>query len=91
MWVRVRIPSALRAQVSGAAEVSVDGDTVAQALRDLEARFPALTPHLRREDGSLRPVVNLYVNDVNVRFRQGLDTPLRDGDELYFVPLVMGG
>lgn len=91
MWVRVRIPSTLRAQVGGAAEVSVDGDTVAQALRNLETRFPALTTHLRREDGSLRPVVNLYVNDENVRFRQGLDTPLRDGDELYFVPLVMGG
>jgi len=91
MSVRVRIPSTLRAQVGGLAEVCVDGTTVDQALRSLEARFPELTPHLRLEDGSLRPVVNLYVNDENVRFRQGLDTPLRDGDELYFVPLVMGG
>ena len=91
MSVRIRIPSTLRAQVGGAPEVSVDGDTVAQALRTLEARFPTLTPYLRQKDGSLRPVVNLYVNDENVRFRQGLDTPLHDGDELYLVPLVMGG
>ncbi len=91
MSVHIRIPSTLRAQADGTTEVSVDGDTVDQALRNLEAHFPALTPHLRLEDGSLRPVVNLYVNDENVRFRQGLETPLRDGDELYFVPLVMGG
>ena len=91
MPVRVRIPSSLHAQTGGAAEVHVDGDTVDQALRSLEARFPALTPHLRLEDGSLRPVVNLYVNDEHVRFRRGLDTPLHDGDQLYFVPLVMGG
>ena len=91
MPVRVRIPSSLHPQVGGVAEVSVDGDTVDQALHNLEARFPALTPHLRLEDGSLRPVVSIYLNDEHVRFHQGLDTPLRDGDQLYFVPLIMGG
>jgi molybdopterin synthase sulfur carrier subunit len=72
-------------------EVTVKGDTVAQVLRSLEERYPQLTRYLRDENGAIRPIVNVYVNDEHVRFRQGLQTPLRDGDQVYVVPLVMGG
>jgi len=91
MPIKVRIPSALRSQPDGVTEIAVDGDTVAQALRDLEERYPGLTRYLRDESGALRPRVNIYVNDEHVRFRQGLQTPLHDGDQVYVVPLVMGG
>ena len=91
MSVRVRIPSALRARAGGPTEIVVDARDVAHALRQLEAVYPALTPMLRDVEGTLRPKVMIYVNDVHVRFRQGLDTSLQDGDQVYVVPVVMGG
>jgi len=91
MSVKVRIPSLLRSKAGGVRETSVEGDTVAQALRNLEEKLPQLTRYLRDENGKLRPAVNVYVNDEHVRFRQGLDTPLHDGDQVYVVPVIMGG
>ena len=86
MSVSVRVPSALRAKMGGAGEVDV-----AQVLCLLRERYPDLARSLYNEQGQLRPVVQIYVNDEHVRFRQGLRTPLRDGDWMYIVPLVMGG
>jgi molybdopterin converting factor small subunit len=89
--VKIKLPSAMRAKTGSQNEISVEATDVAQALRQLEATYPALTPTLRDERGVLRPVVNIYVNDVHIRFRQGLRTPLQDGDHVYVVPVVMGG
>ncbi len=91
MSIQVRIPSAFRAKMGGATSVDVAARTVDHALRQLEAAHPALVPVLRDAEGALRPKVIVYVNDVHVRFRQGLDTPLVDGDHVYIVPMVMGG
>jgi MoaD family protein len=91
MAVVVRIPSALRSQTAGITRMDVEGRTVAQVLRALEAAYPALVPYLRDGHGELRPKVNVYVNDEHIRFRQGLETPLQDGDEVFVMPLVMGG
>ena len=91
MSVQVRFPSALRAKAGGPTEIVVDARDVVQALQQLEAAYPALMPLLRDAGGALRPKVMIYVNDVHVRFRQGLDTPLQDGDQVYVVPVVMGG
>jgi molybdopterin converting factor small subunit len=91
MSVQVRVPSALRAVTGGLTAIVVEAGDVAHALRQLEAAYPALAPVLRDERGALRPRVNLYVNDVHVRFLQGLDTPLEEGDQLYVTPVVMGG
>ena len=60
-------------------------------LQVLEEAYPGLTPYLRAADGTLLPKVNLYVNDEHVRYLEGVQTPLRDGDHVYIVPLVMGG
>ncbi len=91
MAVKVKVPGALRAKTGGANQVEVEAQDVAQALECLQAMFPALSTVLRDESGTLRPRVNLYVNDVHVRFLQGLETPLHDGDRVYVVPIVMGG
>ncbi len=91
MSIRVKIPSALRSHTGGATQVDVQATTVEQALHGLEERFPALVPLLRDEGGALRPRVNLYVNDEHVRYRQGMQTPLRDGDLVYVTPIIMGG
>jgi len=91
MSVQVGIPSAFRAKMGGVASIDVDAHTVGRALRQLELAHPALVPMLRDEGGVLRPKVMVYVNDVHIRFREGLDTPLQDGDRVYVVPMVMGG
>ena len=87
----VRIPSALRAHTGGTTQVTIAAATVAQALRGLEERFPTLVPLLRDEAGRLRPKVNVYVNDEHVRYRQGVQTPLQEGDTVLVVPIIMGG
>lgn len=91
MSVRVRIPAPLRSVTEGEAEVSVDGESVAQALTELEARFPQVRPRLRDDEGALRRFVNLYVNGEDVRFLQGLETGLKTGDEVAIIPAVAGG
>ena len=91
MSVQVRISSALRAKMGGKTTIDVDARTVDGALRQLEAAYPGLVPLLRDEGGTLRPKVMVYVNDVHIRLRQGVDTPLQDGDQVYVVPMVMGG
>jgi molybdopterin synthase sulfur carrier subunit len=91
MLVQVRVPTALRQATGGATRVQVEASDVAAALQELEAACPALQPVLRDEQGALRPQVSVYVNDRHVRYLQGLETPLQEGDEVYVVPIVMGG
>jgi molybdopterin synthase sulfur carrier subunit len=57
----------------------------------MEQRYPSLVPLLRDQNGALRPRVNIYVNDEHVRYLQGLQTPLQDGDTVYITPIIMGG
>lgn len=91
MSIQVKVPGVLYTKMGGKTTIDVDAGNVDEALRQLEAACPALTPLLRGEDGTLRPKVMIYVNDVHVRLLQGVDTPLRDGDQVYVVPMVMGG
>lgn len=91
MSVRVRIPTPLRAATDGTAEVTSDALTVANAIDELETRFPAIRGRLRDESGAMRRFVNLYVNGEDVRFQAGLETTLKAGDELSIVPAVAGG
>ena len=91
MRIRTRIPSALTSHTGGNTETDVEAQTVAEALSALEQRYPSLVPLLRDESGALRPRVNVYVNDEHVRFRQGLETPLQEGDTVFVMPIIMGG
>jgi sulfur-carrier protein len=91
MSIRVRIPTPLRAATDGIAELSLDAATVGALIDDLESRYPSIRGRLRDDDGELRRFVNLYVNGEDVRFREGLGTSLKAGDELSIVPAVAGG
>jgi molybdopterin synthase sulfur carrier subunit len=91
MSVRVRIPTPLRAATDGVAELNVEAATVLLLIEDLESRYPAIRGRLRDEAGAMRRFVNLYVNGEDVRFREGLGTNLKAGDELSIVPAVAGG
>ena len=90
MSVTVKIPTQLRAATGGQAEVEVSGGTVGEAL---DAVFDAHGELRERitEDGTLRRFVNVYVSGEDIRFQQGLDTGLQDGDEVTILPAVAGG
>ncbi len=87
----IRIPTPLRPYVDGQSEVPVQGKTVADAVESLMTQFPTLRPHLTSEEGQLRPFVNLFLGESNVRDLQGLATQLAEGDRLLLIPSVAGG
>lgn len=89
--VSVRIPTVLRKFTDNRAEVVAEGATVLHAVRDLTTQFPALASHLFDSSGTLRSFVNVYLNDDDVRYLEGHDTPLKERDELAIIPAVAGG
>ena len=91
MTVSVRIPTQLRTLTGGAGEVQVEGSTVGQALKALDTAHTGFAERLFDEDGSLRRFVNVFLADEDVRFLEGLATPVADGQTLSIVPAVAGG
>jgi molybdopterin converting factor small subunit len=87
----LRIPSPLRTYTDGQAEVQVRGESVAEAMESLLEQHPALRQHLFNGRGELRPFVNLYVNNEDIRHLQKLDTPVQADDRLMIVPSIAGG
>jgi len=91
MSVVVRIPAPLRIKAGGQRQIELAAPTLAALLGEMEAAYPGITERLRREDGTLRHTLNIYVNGESIRFLQGLQTPLQDGDEVSIVPAIAGG
>jgi MoaD family protein len=91
MAVVVKIPTQLRAAAGGEAEAEVDGATVQEVLDGLFARFDELRVRIYNDDGSLRRFVNVYLAGEDIRFLDGLSTPVADGAELTILPAVAGG
>jgi len=89
--VTVRIPAQLRTLTGGAGELALSGSTVAEVLKDLDASHPGFADRLYDDSGGLRRFVNVFLDDEDVRFLQGLDTPVADGQTLSIVPAVAGG
>ncbi|MGC8856983.1 MAG: MoaD/ThiS family protein [Anaerolineae bacterium] len=87
----LKIPTPLRYYTNGHAEVQVHGENVGAALSDLIVQFPALKPHLYNGDGQLRPFVNLFLGENNIKDLQGLETPLTENDRLLLIPSIAGG
>lgn len=91
MSVTIRIPTPLRPLTGGADEVTAAGTTVAEVLADLERQHPGVRARLMDEQGQLRRFVNVYLNDEDIRFLQGLDTPVPPRADLSIVPAIAGG
>ncbi len=91
MSVTVRIPTTLRPLAGGSSEVSVEGATVGEVLKALDAAHPGFNDRLLDEDGNLRKFVNVFVADDDVRFLDGLATPVPDGETVAIIPAVAGG
>src|ERR1700739_131195 len=90
MAVSVKIPTQLRSATEGEATASVDGATVGEVLDSLYERYGELRSRIA-EDGGLRRFVNVYVDGEDIRFLDGLDTEVKDGDEVTILPAVAGG
>ena len=90
MAVTVKIPTQLRAATDGEATAAVDGSTVGEVLDALYERYGELRSRIA-EDGGLRRFVNVYVGGEDIRFLEGLDTHVSDGDEVTILPAVAGG
>jgi sulfur-carrier protein len=91
MPVTVRIPTTLRPLSGGQPEVKVDGSTLREVLDGLETAHPGFRDRLFDEEGQLRRFVNVFVADDDVRFLQGLDTPVPEGETVAIIPAVAGG
>jgi molybdopterin synthase sulfur carrier subunit len=91
MAIAVRVPTVLRKHTGGEKQVSAEGSTLRELVDDLGEQYPGLRDALVGEDGQLRRFVQTYVNDEDVRFLGGIETPLQDGDEVSILPAVAGG
>jgi molybdopterin synthase sulfur carrier subunit len=91
MAVTVKLPTQLRDAAGGAAAARVQGATVGEALQALYAEHGELRGRIADEGGGLRRFVNVYVGGEDIRFLDGLETPVADGDEVTILPAVAGG
>jgi len=91
MSITVRVPTTLRTLTAGEAEIAVDGGTVAEVLDNLEGAHPGFKERILDDEGGLRRFVNVFVSDDDVRFLDGLGTPVPTGETLSIVPAVAGG
>jgi molybdopterin converting factor small subunit len=88
---RVRIPTPLRALTGDARIVQAAGATVVEVVDDLERQFPGIRARLIDGDGAVHAFVNIFVNDEDIRFLQGLATPLTEQTDVSIIPAMAGG
>ena len=91
MAVEIKLPNVLRIQADGQATVAIDGATVGEVFNALVGRYPGLRGNLLDDAGNLHKFVNVYKDDDDIRYLDGLDTALADGDVLSILPAVAGG
>jgi molybdopterin synthase sulfur carrier subunit len=87
----VRVPFMLRPTVGGERSVAAEGTTLRELIRNVDARHPGFAAQLLEPAGKQRTFVNIYVNDEDVRYLKGLETPVAEGDVISILPAVAGG
>lgn len=91
MAIKVLIPTPLQKLTGDQAVIDCEGTTIKELLNSLETSCPGIKARLCDDGGELRRFVNFYVNSEDIRFLEGPDTPLKDGDEVSIVPAIAGG
>lgn len=91
MSVQVKIPAVLRPQAGGQAVLSVEGTTVREVLARIDAAHPGFGAMVVEQNGTLKRFLSLFLDDEDVRYRQGMDTPVPDGSTLVILPAAAGG
>lgn len=89
--IKVRIPTPLRPMTGGKSEVEIEGNTVSEIIDNLGSAHPGIKERVYDEQGEVRRFINIYVNEEDIRFLTGKDTPLKDGDEVSIIPAIAGG
>ncbi|GJL59442.1 MAG: MoaD family protein [Nitrospirales bacterium] len=89
--IKVRIPTPLRPMTEGKSEVEIAGNTVSEIIDNLGSAHPGIKERVYDEKGEVRRFINIYVNEEDIRFLTGKDTPLKDGDEVSIIPAIAGG
>jgi len=89
--IKVRIPAQLRTLTGGSGEVTIDGSSVGEVLKGLDAAHPGFGERIFDDEGGLRRFVNVFLDEEDVRFLDGLATPVTSGQTLSIVPAVAGG
>ena len=91
MAITVRIPAPLRKLTDGNSDVTAAGANITALIDDLESNHPGLKARLCDESGGIRPFVNIYLNDEDIRFLDGPQSAVKDGDLVSIVPAIAGG
>lgn len=91
MSVSIKIPTPLRKLTADKDVVQVSGTTVGAALKAADSAHPGLWAKVCDDEGKVRRFINVYAGDEDIRFLQGLDTPIKDGEEISIVPAIAGG
>lgn len=91
MAATVNLPTMLRNHAGGLKTINADGSTVAEVFADLSRRYPKLGQQIARPNGELPVFVNVFVDDEDIRYLEGLDTPISDRSEITLLPAVAGG
>ncbi|CAI2718741.1 MoaD/ThiS family protein [Nitrospina watsonii] len=91
MAVKVRIPTPLMKLTNNQSEVAANGGTIAELLSDLESQFNGIKERICEENGTPRRFINIYLNEEDIRFLEGEQTKLKDGDEVSIIPAIAGG
>lgn len=89
--IKVRIPTPLRPMTGGKSEVEIAGNTVSEIIDNLGSAHPGIKERVYDEQGEVRRFINIYVNQEDIRFLTGKETPLKDGDEVSIIPAIAGG
>ena len=91
MAITVRIPTALRRLTHGQGEIQIEASSIGDLIEKLEEEFPGIKERLVEPNGEIRKFVNFFVNDEDIRFLNGKDTQLKDGDVVSIIPAIAGG
>ena len=89
--ITIRIPSPLRSYTDGQNNILVVGSSVKEVLMDLIVQYPTLKVHMFTDTEELRPFINIYLGDEDIRYLQGIDTPIKNGETLLIIPSIAGG
>ena len=91
MAVTIRVPTPLRRNVGGAPKVQATGSSVLGLIDDVERQFPGFKERICEDDGTVKRHMNLFLNGEDIRFAQGIETAVKDGDEMSIIPANSGG
>ena len=87
----VRIPTPLRKLTADLDEVNISASNVSELIETMESQYPGIKDRLCDEEGNVRRFINLYVNNEDIRFLNGKDTELNEGDVVSIIPAIAGG